>query len=69
MFASYPARSAATHRGFVELTLQARTDPRVEIWDAERKSGLFQRAFDMEPRLVWVRGAEQRNPRLRLAAG
>jgi exopolyphosphatase/guanosine-5'-triphosphate,3'-diphosphate pyrophosphatase len=57
-----------THRGFVELTLQARTDPRVEIWDAERKSGLFQRAFDLEPRFVWVRGAERR-PRLRLAAG
>ncbi len=61
------AVTCATHRGFVELTLQARTDPRVEIWDAERKSGLFQRAFDLEPRFVWVRGAERR-PRLRLAA-
>ena len=62
------AVTCGTHRGFVELTLQARTDPRVEIWDAERKSGLFQRAFDLEPRFVWVRGAERR-PRLRLAAG
>jgi exopolyphosphatase/guanosine-5'-triphosphate,3'-diphosphate pyrophosphatase len=61
------AVTCATHRGFVELTLQARTDPRVDIWDAERKSGLFQRAFDLEPRFVWVRGAERR-PRLRLAA-
>lgn len=62
------AVSCATHRGFVELTLQARTDPRVEIWDAERKAGLFQRAFDLEPRFVWVRGGERRNPRLRLAS-
>jgi exopolyphosphatase/guanosine-5'-triphosphate,3'-diphosphate pyrophosphatase len=62
------AVTCATHRGFVELTLQARTDPRVEIWDAERKAGLFQRAFDLEPRFVWLRGAERR-PRLRLAAG
>src|SRR6266404_3447580 len=62
------AVTCGTHRGFVELTLQARTDPRVEIWDAERKSGLFQRAFDLEPRFVRVRGAERR-PRLRLAAG
>jgi len=60
----------ATHRGYVEFTLQARTDPRVEIWDAERKSGLFQRAFKLEPRFVWVHGAERRGgvQRLRLAA-
>lgn len=62
------AITCAPHRGFMELTLQAKTDPRVEIWDAERKSGLFQRAFDLEPRFVWVRGAERRAPRLRLAA-
>ena len=63
----------AVHRGFVELTVQARTDPRVEIWDAERKSGLFERAFKLEPRFIWVRAvekraAEKRSPRLRLAA-
>lgn len=62
------AVACTTHRGFVELTLHARTDPRVEIWDAERKSGLFSRAFDLEPRFVWVRDAERRQPRLRLAA-
>lgn len=62
------AVTCSAHRGFMELTLQARTDPRVEIWDAERKSGLFQRAFDLEPRFVWVRGAERRGPRLHLAA-
>lgn len=62
------AVSCATHRGFADLTLQARTDPRVEIWDAERKAGLFQRAFDVDPRFVWVRGSERRNPKLRLAA-
>ena len=60
----------ATHRGYVEFTLQARSDPRVEIWDAERKSGLFQRAFTLEPRFVWVHGVERRGgaQRLRLAA-
>ena len=57
--------SCAVHRGFVELTVQSRTDPRVEIWDAERKSGLFERAFKLEPRIVWVRGAERRSPRAR----
>ena len=62
------AVTCATHRGFVELTLQARTDPRVEIWDAERKSGLFLRAFDLEPRFVWVKAAERRHAKLRLAA-
>jgi exopolyphosphatase/guanosine-5'-triphosphate,3'-diphosphate pyrophosphatase len=62
------AVTCATHRGFVELTLQARTDPRVEIWDAERKSGLFLRAFDLEPRFVWVKATERRHPKLRLAA-
>ena len=58
----------AVHRGFAELTVHARTDPRVEIWDAERKAGLFERAFKLEPRFVWVRAAEKRSPRLRLAA-
>jgi len=67
------AVTCATHRGFVEMTLQARSDPRVEIWDAERKAGLFQRAFDLDPRFVWLRGvrggaADRRHPRLRLAA-
>ena len=61
------AVTCAVHRGFVELTVQARTDPRVEIWDAERKSGLFERAFKLEPRFEWVRGAERHAPRLRLA--
>jgi exopolyphosphatase/guanosine-5'-triphosphate,3'-diphosphate pyrophosphatase len=62
--------TCATHRGYVEFTLQARSDPRVEIWDAERKSGLFQQAFKLEPRFVWVHGVEQRGGahRLRLAA-
>ena len=62
------AVEASLHRGYVEFTVHARTDPRVEIWDAERKSELFQRAFDLEPRFVWVREAEKRAPKLRLAA-
>jgi len=64
------AVEASLHRGYVEFTVHARTDPRVEIWDAERKAGLFERAFDREPRFVWVREAEKRvaRPRLRLAS-
>jgi exopolyphosphatase/guanosine-5'-triphosphate,3'-diphosphate pyrophosphatase len=70
------AVTCASHRGFIEMTLQSRTDPRVEIWDAERKSGLFVRAFDLEPRFSWVQSAAggaraartERRPRLRLAA-
>jgi exopolyphosphatase/guanosine-5'-triphosphate,3'-diphosphate pyrophosphatase len=65
------AVTCTTHRGFVELSLHARTDPRVEIWDAERKAGLFVRAFAVEPRFVWTREAERREVgargRLRLA--
>jgi exopolyphosphatase / guanosine-5'-triphosphate,3'-diphosphate pyrophosphatase len=62
------AVTCGVHRGYVAFAIQARTDPRVEIWDAERKGGLFQRAFDAEPRFAWVRGAVRRVPRLRLAA-
>jgi exopolyphosphatase/guanosine-5'-triphosphate,3'-diphosphate pyrophosphatase len=64
------AVESSLHRGYVEFTVHARTDPRVEIWDAERKAGLFGRAFDVEPRFVWVKEAEKRvpRPRLRLAA-
>jgi exopolyphosphatase/guanosine-5'-triphosphate,3'-diphosphate pyrophosphatase len=64
------AVTCSAHRGFVEMTLRARTDPRVEIWDAERKAGLFQLAFDLEPRFVWMRSVERRTsaPKLRLAA-
>jgi exopolyphosphatase/guanosine-5'-triphosphate,3'-diphosphate pyrophosphatase len=64
------AVECSLHRGYVEFTVHAGTDPRVEIWDAERKGGLFERAFDVEPRFVWVREAARRAtraPRLRLA--
>ncbi len=63
------ALTCATSRGAVEMTLHARTDPRVEIWDAERKSGLFQRAFGLEPRFTWARAERaRRKARLRLAS-
>jgi exopolyphosphatase/guanosine-5'-triphosphate,3'-diphosphate pyrophosphatase len=61
------AVTCAIHRGYVEFTVRARTDPRVEIWDAERKAGLLYRAFDVEARFVWVHEADKRVPRLRLA--
>jgi exopolyphosphatase/guanosine-5'-triphosphate,3'-diphosphate pyrophosphatase len=62
-------------RGAMRLVIEAASDPQVEIWDAERKVGLFQKAFDVDVRFVWHRSAQAR-PKLvpaarsrRLAAG
>ena len=60
----------------IRLVLEAASDPQVELWDAERKAGLFARVFGAPPTLVWT-GApkaawrprrETRVARLRLAA-
>ncbi len=37
----------------VRLVLEAPSLPQVEMWDAERKAGLFLRAFDTDVELVW----------------
>jgi exopolyphosphatase/guanosine-5'-triphosphate,3'-diphosphate pyrophosphatase len=56
----------------IRLEVAAATDPQVEIWDAERRSGLFEIAFGSAPRMAWRRDdatqrATARTP-LRLAA-
>jgi exopolyphosphatase/guanosine-5'-triphosphate,3'-diphosphate pyrophosphatase len=68
-------------RGPVRLILAAETDPQVERWDADRKSGLFAKVFDGVPALVWANagaarrrgrasGARmRRTPLMRLATG
>ncbi len=66
-------------RGPVRLILAAETDPQVERWDADRKSGLFAKVFDGVPAFVWTRGGTAqrrrttparapRSPRLHIAA-
>lgn len=72
------AVSCARRRNALTLSLQARSDPRVEIWDAERKAGLFEETFGVRTRFVWApavargrgrgRGAHRGVPHLRLAA-
>jgi exopolyphosphatase/guanosine-5'-triphosphate,3'-diphosphate pyrophosphatase len=64
-----------TARGKIRLVLEAVSDPQVEVWDAERKAGLFARAFGAAPTLAWTgarrasRRPSHRRGRLRLAAG
>jgi exopolyphosphatase / guanosine-5'-triphosphate,3'-diphosphate pyrophosphatase len=64
-----------TGRARVRLVLEAVSDPQVEIWDAERKAGLFARAFGAAPEIAWT-GVDRtrvlkrrRNAPLRLATG
>ena len=47
----------------VRLVLEAAALPQVEMWDAERKAGLFLEAFDTELEMVW------RDPAGRTRAG
>lgn len=60
-------------RGRLRLVVSAASDPRVEIWDAERKAGLLQRVLDTTLEFRWSRAAAARTAagrtRLRLAAG
>jgi len=59
-------------RGQIRLCLQAASDPRVEIWDAERKAELLGEAIggrDNPLRLVWQKPTRRRAAPLRLAAG
>jgi hypothetical protein len=45
-------------KGLVNLTLRADLEPVVELWDARRKSGLFEKAFDVELGLKWASPAQ-----------
>ena len=72
------AVACVLRRDRIRLILHARTDPRVEIWDAQRKSGLLAETFEMSARFVWERAgagagagaarAVRPKPQLRLAA-
>jgi exopolyphosphatase/guanosine-5'-triphosphate,3'-diphosphate pyrophosphatase len=45
--------------GTVRVVLDSSLDPQVEVWDAERKAELFERAFDARLELVWSEDAEE----------
>ena len=58
----------------LRLVLEAESDPRVEMWDAERKAGLLARVLDASLDFRWTRTARRRvraagRPKLRLAVG
>ena len=59
-------------RGRIRIGIEAASPPEVELGDAERKSGLFSKAFDTEVELVWrpsrVQARVASGPRL-MAAG
>jgi exopolyphosphatase / guanosine-5'-triphosphate,3'-diphosphate pyrophosphatase len=46
--------------GFVRFLLQARSSPQVEVWDAYRKSSLFEKAVGRHLEVVWVGSAARR---------
>jgi exopolyphosphatase/guanosine-5'-triphosphate,3'-diphosphate pyrophosphatase len=52
-------------RGRVVLTLAAAGEPQVELWDARRKAGLFEKAFKVELAIKW-RTAEATTGTLRV---
>jgi exopolyphosphatase/guanosine-5'-triphosphate,3'-diphosphate pyrophosphatase len=53
--------------GFVRFLLQARSFPQVEVWDAYRKSALFEKASGRHLEVVWT-GAGARGRRVRQTA-
>jgi exopolyphosphatase/guanosine-5'-triphosphate,3'-diphosphate pyrophosphatase len=62
-----------TGRARIRLVLEAVSDPQVEMWDAQRKAGLFARVFGAAPVLAWTGAGRALQPRrgtpLRLAVG
>jgi hypothetical protein len=45
--------------GTIRIVLDSPSDPEVEIWDAERKAELFEKAFDARLELVWSEDAQE----------
>jgi exopolyphosphatase/guanosine-5'-triphosphate,3'-diphosphate pyrophosphatase len=45
--------------GRVTLSLRSNLEPVVELWDARRKAGLFEKAFDVELTLKWAPPREE----------
>jgi exopolyphosphatase/guanosine-5'-triphosphate,3'-diphosphate pyrophosphatase len=46
-------------KGTVRMVLDASADPKVEIWDAERKAKLFEKAFGCRLELAWREDVER----------
>jgi exopolyphosphatase/guanosine-5'-triphosphate,3'-diphosphate pyrophosphatase len=55
--------------GRIRLALEARRNPQVEIWDAERKAELLARACDARVAVTWSRPAKTSRPRLKAIRG
>jgi len=53
-------------RGRLRLTLEAEQEPSVELWDARRKAGLFERVFDLRLAVRWLAPAGAARPVLRV---
>ena len=45
--------------GWVRVLVRATRDPAIELEDAKRKAGLFERAFQAELTLTWSRPRKQ----------
>jgi exopolyphosphatase/guanosine-5'-triphosphate,3'-diphosphate pyrophosphatase len=45
--------------GTIRVILDSPSDPQVEVWDAERKAELFEKAFDKRLELVWSEDAQE----------
>jgi exopolyphosphatase/guanosine-5'-triphosphate,3'-diphosphate pyrophosphatase len=45
-------------KGRVTLTIRSGVEPVVELWDARRKAGLFEKAFDVDLALKWAAPSE-----------
>lgn len=56
-------------RGRVRLTLIADREPQVEMWDALRKTKLFEKAFDVELEVTWKPGVGKGRAGLRVVQG
>lgn len=52
--------SCAAQQGRVRVTVESSAEPRVELWAAERKAGLFKKTFDAELRLAWHKNGASR---------
>jgi exopolyphosphatase/guanosine-5'-triphosphate,3'-diphosphate pyrophosphatase len=53
-------------RGRLRLTLEATAEPSVELWDARRKAGLFERVFGLRLAVRWQAPARGTRPALRV---
>ncbi len=50
----------------IRLVIEAEALPQVELWDANRKAGLFEKAFGTVLELQWAGGVETYQPEAQL---